>query len=75
MKKMNSEKILLICFLTVFSLLAVPISAQQVLTLEECRKMALEQNKKIRMAKEDAQMACLAKKAAATKYLTCPLQI
>jgi len=69
MKKMNSEKILLICFLTVFSLLAVPISAQQVLTLEECRKMALEQNKKIRMAKEDAQMACLTKKAAATKYL------
>ncbi|MDD2911161.1 MAG: TolC family protein [Petrimonas sp.] len=66
---MNSEKILLICFLTVFSLLAVPISAQQVLTLEECRKMALEQNKKIRMAKEDAQMACLTKKAAATKYL------
>lgn len=69
MKKMNSGKILLTCFLTAFSLLPVPVSAQQALTLEECRKMALEQNKKIRMAKEDAQMACLTKKAAASKYL------
>lgn len=69
MKKMNSGKILLTGFLTVFSLLFVPVSAQQVLTLEECRKMALKQNKKIRIAKEDAQMACLTKKAAATKYL------
>lgn len=69
MKKMNSGKILLPCFLTAFSLLFAPVSAQQVLTQGECRKMALEQNKKIRIAKEDAQMACLTKKAAATKYL------
>ncbi|MDN4753458.1 TolC family protein [Porphyromonadaceae bacterium W3.11] len=43
--------------------------AQQILTLEECRKLALEQNKQVRMADDDVAMAQLKKKEMETKYL------
>ena len=70
---MISGKHYLTCFtaLSAFllSLTAVPAFSQQVLTLETCREKALEQNKKIRIAQEDVQVATLTKKAATTKYL------
>ncbi|MGI6073239.1 MAG: TolC family protein [Fermentimonas sp.] len=69
MKKKNSVKIVFTCFIMVISLFCEPVLAQQSLSLEECRRMALEQNKKIRMANEDANMATFTKKATATKYL------
>ena len=56
-QKMNERKISIACLLAVFLLPIAPAFAQQTLTLEECRAMALEHNKKIRMAQEDAQIA------------------
>lgn len=69
MKEMKSGKKIFTCFLAVFLLTIAPVTAQQVLTLDKCREMALEQNKKIRLAKEDTEIAAATKKIAATKYL------
>ncbi|HCM21889.1 MAG TPA: hypothetical protein DIC46_14205, partial [Porphyromonadaceae bacterium] len=43
--------------------------AQQTLTLEACREMALKENKKIRMAQNERQTAALTKRTAMTHYL------
>ena len=69
MKIINSRRDFAACLLAFFLLSPVTVSAQHALTLDECREMALEQNKKIRLAKEDAEIAGLTKKIAATKYL------
>lgn len=57
----------------VLSLLALVISigayAQNVYTLDSCRAMAIENNKDMRMASIDKEIAELNKKAAFTKYL------
>lgn len=67
-QKMNERKITIAWLLAVFLLPIAPAFAQQALTLEECRAMALEHNKKIRMAQEDAQIATLQKKTANANY-------
>lgn len=69
MKKMKTIKTFLICLIAIISLSVMSVSAQQSLTLEDCRKMALEQNKKVNLAKEDVQIADYKKKVAATNYL------
>ena len=69
MKEMKSGKKIFTCFLAFFLLAFASVSAQQVLTLDKCREMALQQNKKIRIAKEDSEIAAASKKVAATKYL------
>lgn len=66
---MNSKKHLLKSMVAVFLMAAIPTFAQQTLTLEECRNMALEQNKKIRISQQDALAATHTKKSAATHYL------
>lgn len=58
----------------IFSLLAlasltVPTTAQQVLTLDSCRAMALGNNKTLTVARVQKEMAKQMKKAARTKYL------
>lgn len=47
----------------------LPLSAQTVLTLEDCRAKALENNKEHKIADEEVAMAGYKKKAAFTKYL------
>ena len=66
---MNSKRHFLQSIFAVFLISISPIFAQQTLTLEECRDMALEQNKKIRIAQQDALAATYTKKSAATHYL------
>ncbi|MCK9155305.1 MAG: TolC family protein [Paludibacteraceae bacterium] len=50
-------------------LVSLPVVSQNVLTLEECRVMALENNKDHKIAAEEVAMAGYKKKAAFTKYL------
>ncbi|MCB9017470.1 MAG: TolC family protein [Paludibacteraceae bacterium] len=53
-----------------FSLLvSFPVFSQNVLTLEECRSMALGNNKEHKIAEEEVFIAGYRKKAAFTKYL------
>ena len=66
---MNSTKHLFRSIIAVFLISVTPTFAQKTLTLEECREMALEQNKKIKMSQQDAQAAAYTKKSAATHYL------
>lgn len=49
--------------------IGLPLFGQPSLTLEQCREMALERNKKIQMAQTEKQEAVLARKAAQTYYL------
>jgi outer membrane protein TolC len=53
------------------SMLALPLvlSAQENLSLEQCRKLALDHNQKIKMAKEQVKAADEVKKSAFTRYL------
>lgn len=44
------------------------VSAQQVLSLQECRDLAVKNNKELRIAEEKIRMADYEKKAALTKY-------
>lgn len=44
------------------------VSAQQALSLQECRDLAVKNNKELRIAEEKIQMADYEKKAALTKY-------
>lgn len=46
-----------------------PVSAQRTLTLEECRNLALQNNKELKARKLGQQDAAYAKKAARTNYL------
>ncbi len=52
-----------------FSLLSFNLSAQQILSLGECRTMAVEYNKSLRMAKLDADQAIARQKEARTAFL------
>ena len=47
----------------------MPASAQRTLSLQDCRQLALENNKQIKMSKLQADMAQNIHKAAKTKYL------
>lgn len=47
----------------------LPLSAQQVLTLDSCRSMALGNNKSLTVAKVERDMATQMRKSARTKYL------
>ncbi len=67
--KMNSKLRFLHSFIVLFLIAAVPAVAQQKLTLEECRTMALEQNKKVKNAQDEVKVAEYTKKAAFTNYL------
>ena len=44
------------------------VSAQQTLSLQECRDLAVKNNKELRIAEEKIRMADYEKKAALTKY-------
>lgn len=48
--------------------LVVNISAQRILTLEECRQLAIDNNKELQISKEKIKMAGYEKNAALTKY-------
>lgn len=50
-------------------LVASAASAQRTLTLEDCRQMALQNNKQLNISKTSQQMATNIRKAAHTKYL------
>lgn len=64
MKSMNRLTVILFsCFI------ASSASAQHVLTLEDCRQMALQNNKQLNIAKTSQQMTTNLRKAAHTKYL------
>lgn len=57
-------------FITIIAGMLMAISAQaEVLTLEQCRQMALENNKAIRMASAEKQAAYYQRKSAFTNYL------
>lgn len=66
---MNSKRHFLKGIIGVFLISITPVVAQQTLTLEECRDLALEQNKKVRISQQDALAATYTKKSAATHYL------
>ena len=56
-------------FLHITLLLAVPMAAQTVYNVEDCRKMALEHNASIKIAKKNVEAARSMKKAAFTHFL------
>jgi outer membrane protein TolC len=56
-------------FLLLMSALSVALNAQVGLSLEQCRKMALEHNQKIKIAEGQVSAADAVKKAAFTQYL------
>lgn len=60
------KKILVIAFAV---MAIMPASAQRTLSLQDCRQLALENNKQIKMSKLQADMAQNIHKAAKTKYL------
>ena len=62
MKKRN------IALLSLFLLSGLTISAQEVLTLEQCKKLALENNVKIKNARLDQSASNETKKEAFTNY-------
>lgn len=66
---MNSKRHFLQSIFAILLISITPVVAQRTLTLEECRSMALEQNRKISIAKQDAIAATYTKKSAATNYL------
>jgi outer membrane protein len=50
-------------------LLPMALNAQESLSLQQCRNLAIEHNQKIKMAKEQVNAAVAVKKAAFTQYL------
>ena len=69
MRIMNPDKQQFTCLLTLITLFVFPLSAQQKLTLDECRTLALEQNREIRIAQNEMQTATHARKSVQTQYL------
>ncbi len=69
MEKNNFRKGLIKCWGLVFIFLTQSVIAQEMYTLEQCRKLALEQNKKVKIAQEKAQASTALRKSAFTKYL------
>lgn len=65
-ENMNKIKNVLAAFICFF--LAIPAFGQE-MTLEQCRKMALENNKRIAIAVQDKERANLIAKAAGTNFL------
>lgn len=65
---MKPQKKYFECVFAILLLSFMPAFSQKALTLDECRTMALEQNKKIRIAQEEAQVAALQKKTANANY-------
>ncbi len=66
----NMKKILsIVCMPMAMLLLATPVSAQNVLTLDECRAKALAHNKEMQMANVSREKAYYERKAAFTNYL------
>jgi len=55
-------------FLLSISTLTFSLSAQQILSLEECRRLAVQNNKELRIAGEQVKISSSDKKAAFTKY-------
>ena len=55
--------------LTVLSVCCCHVSAQKVLTLEECRSMALQNNKQLNVARLNQEVAENTRKIARTKRL------
>ena len=55
-------------FLTFCSFLPLLAEAGQTLTLEECRDLALQNNKELKIAEEELDVASYKKKSARTKY-------
>lgn len=55
-------------FLPLFFLLVTSLSAQRFLSLEECRGLAVENNKSLKMATEQERVAYYQKKDALTKF-------
>ena len=51
-----------------FLLIATSVSSQKTLTLEDCRNLAIQNNKELQIAKEKVNAAQFEKKAAFTKY-------
>ena len=54
---------------SLLSLVALPVGAQQVLTLDSCRAMALRNNKQLSVSKVQQDVAANLRKSARTKYL------
>lgn len=69
MRMMRLYKQQLACLPVLLILFALPLSAQQNLTLSECRTKALEQNREIRIAQNEMRSAAYARKSAQTHYL------
>ena len=57
-----------VILLGLFIVAAQWIQAQKQLTLEECRQLAIQNNKELRVARERVKVADYEKKAAFTKY-------
>jgi outer membrane protein len=57
MRIMNPDKQQFTCLLTLITLFVFPLSAQQKLTLDVCRTLALEQNREISIAQNEMQAA------------------
>ena len=55
--------------LMLLTLAALPVGAQQVLTLDSCRAMALRNNKQLSVSKVKQNVAANIRKSARTKYL------
>lgn len=64
MKKSLKYMLIPVCFLTAF-----PVSAQNVLTLEQCRELALENNKQMAIAAENLEKAGYDVKAYQANFL------
>lgn len=64
----NKIKRMRLVVLTVILALASPVMAQQVLTLQDCRDMAMENNKNLKISQERVNMANYDKKIAAANY-------
>lgn len=63
---MDMKKVFILLILAAFS--GSWLEAQEVLTLEECRQLAVEHNKELKISEEKIRIAGNEKKAAMTKY-------
>lgn len=68
-KNENAQNMKRVKLLTAALLLALPIFAQETLTLEECRAMALEHNKSLQMTALSRDKAYYERQAARSNYL------
>lgn len=64
-----NEKLISVCLGLMLLQVAGPVTAQTVLTLDECREMALERNSESRTAQEKLRAAGYDRKAAVANYL------